>query len=164
MIPIPLPQQKPYQPVIMQNSKNQSESKVLTYKLNKMFVPMGIYGKVLNQSGKSVDIDNIKITNEKVDADKMSFTTGRSDVRFTTENYKDFLRVPGPLEISTEKSYFNLPGLIHQGISSVGGFFSGSSSSNRNDQLGSGSAHYGQISGENVIASVPGGKLPSYGM
>lgn len=57
MIPVPESQRKPYQPVIMQVTKsNESAStaapstNVVTYKLNKMFVPMGIYGRVVHDS------------------------------------------------------------------------------------------------------------------
>ena len=57
IIPVPPSQRKPYHPVIMQvtktpavSSTERPQTKVVTYKLNKMFVPIGIYGKVLPKS------------------------------------------------------------------------------------------------------------------
>lgn len=63
IIPVPPSQRKPYHPVIMQVTKTPTtpeslpETKVVTYKLNKMFVPMGIYGKVLPKSATQAEKD-----------------------------------------------------------------------------------------------------------
>lgn len=61
MIPLPPNQRKPYTPVIMQVSKSTTakpETTVHTYKLNKMFVPIGIYGKVLENGNGTEGADN----------------------------------------------------------------------------------------------------------
>ncbi|CAL8108704.1 unnamed protein product [Orchesella dallaii] len=62
MIPLPPNQRKPYTPVIMQVSKSTTaspETKVQTFKLNKMFVPIGIYGKVIENGTESSETVNI---------------------------------------------------------------------------------------------------------
>jgi len=55
IIPIPDSQRKAYHPVIMHSSTAApgQSSKLTTYKLNKLFVPMGIYGKVLPEGANA---------------------------------------------------------------------------------------------------------------
>ncbi|XP_035715776.1 uncharacterized protein LOC110859979 [Folsomia candida] len=201
LIPIPSSQQKPYQPVIVSTQATPTgghqKDSMITYKLNKMFVPLGIYGRVLNNSEVAMETgkrklkqyrpaDSVSITNEKPDINQVSMTTGRpvalETIKLENRKYtQSVMPPPLPLDTSHVDSHVtgkvggifknlrerveqvNIPSLIHKGLSNLGQLTKSQwGMTDEGGDFGGAYSTVGKVTKDNVIVSVPGGKLPDY--